>query len=461
MLSSTLHSLKHYTRKHPYQSGVLAAVIAASFVPIITMAVLLRRYSVNVPFWDQWEYVPLIYAAHHGTLTIHDLWMQHNEHRILFPRVVTIIASFVTGYNIRYEILLNFVTATLSYSVLLVMLKRTFGRFNKTVVALAFLFAWILYSPIQWINWIWGFQLAFFMCVLFSVLTIHLVSKTESKRYHILFYLSVITATVATYSLGNGIVVWFVGLAMLLLQRADRRKLIIWTSSAVVVGASYLYHFRRSPGSLPLSTVIREPILVSKYALGYLGRNLALTGPGARLTGLVLLVILVGAVFVVYKHGQLKKIVPWLGLVVVVIFTALLAAASRLNFGLDQSLVDSYTTISLLFILSVLVVVFYAVTLLLQKTPPKRLHKWYLTGFFVAGLISYALVSSFVSNYFSGLHQLEDQGRDMSKVQRCVYSATSPTDNCLLFAYPSKQIAWNGIQTLKELKWGNFNKANR
>src|SRR5581483_3532219 len=279
MATATLQPLKRYVREHPYWSVVLTSLMVGAVIPIVVMAFLLKRYSVNVPFWDQWEYVPLIYAAHHGTLTLHDLWMQHNEHRILFPRVVTIIASFITGYNIRYEILLNLVTAVLSYSVLLAMLRRVFGL-TKKFFFLAPVFAWIVFSPLQWINWIWGFQLAFFMCVLFMALTIHLISKTESKHYDVLFYVSLVTGTVATYSLGNGMLAWPIGLAMLLLQRANKQKLIVWASVAVVICGSYLYHFHREPGSLPLLTVIKEPLMVSRYALGYLGRNLALTGPG-------------------------------------------------------------------------------------------------------------------------------------------------------------------------------------
>src|SRR5258708_5502936 len=83
-----------------------------ALIPIMVMAGLLWRYSVNVPFWDQWEYVTLVGKLHHGTLGLHDLWMQHNEHRILFPRIVTLIVATITGYNIRYEIFLNFITAT-------------------------------------------------------------------------------------------------------------------------------------------------------------------------------------------------------------------------------------------------------------------------------------------------------------------------------------------------------------
>jgi hypothetical protein len=454
-LANKLRELPKRIRSNPRQSLVIGLLLALASVPIITMIHLLVRYSVNVPFWDQWDTVFLVHKMHAGNLNIHDLWMQHNEHRILFPRLVMLGLSLVTNFNLRYEVLLNLVIASLTYGMVLLMVRRTFGGLTQGTAGLAFLFAWLLYSPLAWINWIWGFQLCFFMGVLFSVITIWMLTKAGSKSYQRLFYLSLVTGTIGTYCVGNGLVIWGVGLILLLLQKVDRRKIWIWIGTAAVVSASYLYHFHRSPDSLPLRLVAKEPVAVFKYFLSYLGRNLAWTPTGGRYTGFALLVLLLTGLYVIYKKGQFAKILNWLGLALYVGFSAFIAAVSRLNFGVDQSFADSYVTMSVLFVIATIAVSCYAGLLLLKNANKRRYQASTVAALFV-GALCVPLVTSFIHNYSYGVGQLEGQSRDFLKVQRCVYSARSAHDPCLLYLYPEKPTAWRGIQDLKQLKWGDF-----
>jgi len=442
-------------REKPQESLLIALFLSFAAIPILIMIALLVRYSVNAPFWDQWEYVFLIHKMHAGTLNIQDLWMQHNEHRILFPRLVTLGLSWLTNYNVRYEVMMNFITASVTYGFLLLMIKQTFGKLTKSTAGLAFLFAWLLYSPVQWINWIWGFQLCFFMGVLFSVITIWLVTKTESKTYPKFFYLALMTGAIGTYCIGNGLVIWAVGLILLLLQKVDRKKILIWIGMALAVSATYLYKFHRSPDSLPLRIIAKEPVAVVKYFFTYLGRSLAWTPIGGRYTGFALLVLLVTSLLVIYKKGHLSKVLTWVGLALYVAMSALLAAVSRLNFGVNQAFADSYTTMSVLFVIATIAVGFYAGSLLLKNNTKRRYQAALIVALLI-GALCVPLVVSFVRNYSYGVQQLEGQSRDMAKVQKCIYSAHSANDACLLYAYPNKQTAWQGIKILKQLKWGNF-----
>jgi hypothetical protein len=442
-------------RKKPVKSVVIVILLAVALIPIISMISMLARYSVNAPFWDQWEYVFLIDKFHAGTLTIADLWAQHNEHRMIFPRIVTIGLSEFTNYNIRYEILMNFITASITFSLLMVMLKKTFGKLNIATALLVLIFAWVFYSPLQWINWIWGFQLAFFMGVLFAVLSIWFIVKLKPNVQSKLFYVAILTAFIGTYCVGNGLVIWGVGLVLLLLQRIERRRIYIWLIAFAVSAASYLYHFHRAPGSPTLIEIAKEPVAVLKYLVTYLGRSLAWTPTGARYTGLALLLTFIVALYIIYKKGQFSKILMWLGLALYVIFTSLVAAISRLNFGVNQAASDSYTTMSALFILSTFVMVFYASTLAI-KGVNKNNVKLVLTGAFLLGMLAIPVTHSFIHNYSYGVGQLEGQSADMLKIQRCIYSATSPNSACLIYAEPNKAQAYQGIQILKKLKWGYF-----
>lgn len=455
---SKLTSIKNRAQAAPTAAFLFVLGLAFALIPIGIMATLLIRYSVNAPFWDQWSYVPLVAKFHEGTLTVYDLWKQHNEHRYIFPKLVTVSLAELTSYNIRFEILLNFVTASATYGLLLVMLKRLLGNYRSLLLVLAGVVAWLLFSPVQWINWIWGFQLAFFMGVFFSVLTIYMLTKSDNKTFTPLFWTAVATAFVGTYSLGNGMTIWAVGLGILLFQRVDRRLLVAWCGAAVAVMATYFYHFHRSPDSLSLLQVAKQPVAVIKYLFSYLGHNLALTPPGARLTGAVLLIILAASVYVIYKRRQTERILPWLALTAYVVCTAGLAAISRLNFGIDHSMSYSQTTISVLFIIGVTAIASYAAVLLLRQKPVAKQLTRYYVGFLLAGIVAYPMLASFIGNYTQGIHKLEDQGRHMAKVERCIHAAKSAQDECLLFAYPDKQAAWDNIQLLKDIEFNNFKK---
>ncbi len=429
-------------------------------VPMLILLVTLLRYSVNVPFWDQWEYVSLLDKLHNGTLTLADLWRQHNEHRILFPKVVTLLLSLVTGYNVRFEVVLNFLTASLTFYVLSTLLRQTFNKARGYTIVAAPIIAWILFSPVQWINWIWGFQLCFFMGIAATVLTIRVLMSDSLLRESKHLYVAIVTATIATYSLGNGLVVWIVGLGLLIVRHTRRRDLLVWCGSAGAVIASYLYGFHRSPESLSLLVVAKQPIAVLKYTLSYLGHNLATTAVGARYAGAILLGIIVLCGLFLYRRKQIEHVYGWLAISTFVCLTALIAAISRLNFGIDHSMGNSYTSISALFVVVVVVMVLFT----LYTSHPrgiKDMTKVYVLVVFLLGVLTFPAMQAFVTNYVKGYSSLVEISSHFKRVRRCVYEVTSVNDTCLDIVYPNRQKAWQSVEELRSLKLGPFREIER
>jgi len=60
--------------------------------PVLTFC-FIYNYGITIPYWDQWEFVPLLEKLHNHTLTLNDLWSQHNEHRILFPKILMLLLA--------------------------------------------------------------------------------------------------------------------------------------------------------------------------------------------------------------------------------------------------------------------------------------------------------------------------------------------------------------------------------
>jgi hypothetical protein len=84
--------------------GTLRRVVAGvSWLFVIIPAALpylyVRAFGVNVVFADAWEMIPIFRKWFHGQLTFADLYAQHVEHRMFFPRVAELSLGLLTRYN--------------------------------------------------------------------------------------------------------------------------------------------------------------------------------------------------------------------------------------------------------------------------------------------------------------------------------------------------------------------------
>lgn len=442
-------------RNNPRQIALLALLYVLAATPILLLLVWLVHYSVNTPWWDQLSFIDLMTKLHNGQLKLYDLWVQHNEHRILVPQAVELITGKLTGFNFRVPVLLNFATAFISFGVLMHLLRQTFGS-RLTRALLAIPMAWLLFSPIQWVNWLWGFQLAFYMSVGFTIFTIWLLVQRRYPQNVWWLVITLMAASLTTYCNGNGLLIWPIGLAILLWQRTNRQHLIAWCTTGLVLIASYLYKFHRSLDSPKFSTLIKEPVAVIKYVLGYLGRNLALTPTTARWAGSILITALCISAWYVYKRNRLGVIIAWLGIAAYAFGTAVLAASSRLNFGIDHGFMsNSYPTISVVFIIPTLVITVYALVLWVSEFRKAQLAV-YLATFGIFGALCALPLPAYIANYTTGLKNLRGLSQHLHSVQQCVYNANSPDDDCLLELFPSKKESWKYIKQLKAIDWGDF-----
>src|SRR6516162_5708222 len=195
----------------PWISATRIIVLAT---PALTVLVLVFLYGVNVPFWDQWDGVPpLIEKMKNGTLGLSDFFAQHNEHRIFFPRLVMFSLALLTHWNIKVELFTSWVLVCIcAYN--LWRLQHVTGC-NGSAAGFWLLFAAniLLFTPLQSQNFLWGFQIGFFLplAVFTSLLWIIPSSRTE-----IAFLAAIALSIIATFSIAGGFVSWLLALFLLL-----------------------------------------------------------------------------------------------------------------------------------------------------------------------------------------------------------------------------------------------------
>ena len=204
----------------------------------VSIAYLIHHNGVTVPFMDQWDLVPLLEKAHAGELGLSDIWTQHNEHRIFFPRLLMLALASLTHWNIMYELYTNMILAGLILLFLYSLLNKTYGNYTPSwlIVVLSFL----VFSPAQWENWSWGWQIQIFLSVLGTVAAVWSVSSWPSQLKGVI--IGIVAAVIASYSFNNGLLTWIV-VGMILLVKRERKwkDISLWIAAFIVTTVLYYY----------------------------------------------------------------------------------------------------------------------------------------------------------------------------------------------------------------------------
>jgi hypothetical protein len=408
------------------------------------------HFGVNTPFWDEWEMVSLFQAKDNGTLSFHDLWAQHNEHRIFFPNIVLMLSAYATHWNVKFELLLNFafslVTALMLYLFVLSKIKQ---RYLGLTAAL--LIGTWFYSTVQFENWLWGWQVEWFMCVAGAVTSIYLLDRFSTKgakHRRLLFGGAVVTAIVSTFSLGSGVVIWPVGFGLLLLYRQPKKSVGLWTLAAVLSAAAYYYHYHKPAGDPSTTLFLHQRVNFLKYIFSYFGRPVSSQADVAMLVGATLLLLLIPLVYAVWlQRAALSKFMPWLSLMALSLIAGGLTAVSRLGFGVIQGSASRYTAFSLLYVIGVTGLI----CALLDTWKIKRNR---YKGLIVAGLLVVSGPLLF-SSYANGLAGMRTESTSLKLIAACTRIA-NPTDGCLLLTYPQADVERARLHYIKVKHWSGY-----
>jgi hypothetical protein len=419
-------------------------------LPILFLGILLAFKTVNVPFWDQWELVPIIRDYKTGHLSLHDLWQQHNEHRIFFPRIVMMVLAALTHWNTRVEAFAGFLIAVVGFLVLYLIFRQTEKKITATTIFLATLFSVIWFSPVQFDNWLWGWQIQWFLCVLgvmtaaYSIGLIAKQKKAGAKNLSLLLGGGIL----AQYSLGGGILIWPIAIGALIYLRISKKITFLSAGAAVITTALYYFHYQ-NPAGPSKSLALHEPVSFIKYFFIYLGRPLSYVHKLTFILGFVTFSAFISlTIYLFIKKPKLfTMLLPWVVLGFFAIGSALITDLSRLGLGVNQAYSGRYATISSLLLISTIMLFFYT-RADIKKIAPKY-FSW-LKNLTLAGII--VLIAS---NFIWGVNQTNKQSRYLSDIQHCTHQP-NPYEVCLLSAYPTKSKLVPRLNYLKAIHWGGY-----
>jgi hypothetical protein len=328
-------------------------VLVAWCCPLVILYTL-YLHVVNVPSsWDEWDaWVPLILAAHAGTLKLSALWAPHNEHRMFVVNVLMLLLAKAGGWNIFRETLTSLGIVVLTQAVLWRLVVESIPA--RLGGASFFLLSACLYSLGAYENWLTGFQIPWFLVNLAAVLVIALLwlHPRSAKA----FVLAAATSFLASFSMSSGLGSWFAGLFVLLIRlpRASRRTIGIWILFAACAFALYFYGYVQPPQTPKLFAELADPLGMIAYVLAYFGGPFGAWVAPSRIPLSVALGALGIAAFLalllLYRRdrridpGSAAIETPWIALAGYSLLVGILTTAGRSGFGAEQALTSRYTT---------------------------------------------------------------------------------------------------------------------
>jgi hypothetical protein len=295
-----------------------------------------------------------------GTLGFGDFFAFHNEHRIFFPRLIAIGLAKLTHWNIRAEMLVIWVlTCLCSLNLWRVML--TTGLRNSRNWEWLFLAANVmLFSPLQWENFLWGFQIGFLLPL--ACLTACLWIG-PSLRNLWGFLLTMGLCLIGTFSVASGFSCWLLTAPLLLLsqRKTAGRSVKIWRVAWLLIGAVSVYFYFRGyarPAAHPSALeALKHPFRAMQFVLAYLGTPFS-SGTAlnasmvASVAGAALVIPFVGCLLYVFRCRQdrvfLAHSLPWALLAASALVNAFLTMLGRLGFGISAATQSRYVSFAIM-----------------------------------------------------------------------------------------------------------------
>lgn len=194
--------------QHPpiAQAGVRLSIVAA--VIIIALAALhsiwVSLYGVDIPFWDQWAQVTTqLVPLKQGTWHYSEYWSPHNEHRVFFTRLISMVLFEINGgiWSNLVEAYVNTFIYGATLALFYVLACRGANRLSCLVLLFAILILGAM--PYDWENTLVGFQNQFYIMIAFAI-TLAGIASYRRPNWTTLGLLAILAAA-SLFTMASGL----------------------------------------------------------------------------------------------------------------------------------------------------------------------------------------------------------------------------------------------------------------
>ena len=327
-------------------------------IPVVLLIGFVANFSVNVPIDDEWRLANLFEKIAAGNINFNDFWALHSNHRIVFPKIIIAVLAFASQWNINYQLCLSIGLAVITFIAMYSLSSMQVEKTKDDLWHLANILTCILLcSLVQYENWLWGFQLAWFLVNLCFVAAVYVLSSDRKLLLSLRISIAAGFCFIASFSLAQGLLSWLAAIPAVVAVEGNvaqkRKRLIVWMLLFVATCGIYSidYHPSRKTSIISL---LNKPLVVIDYFLSLLGSPIVRSPVISPIVGLV---ILASFLFFVFHFGRKisehREALPWLSIGLFSVLSALFITAGRAEFGAIQAIESSrYTSNSILLLIA-------------------------------------------------------------------------------------------------------------
>jgi hypothetical protein len=281
------------------------AISAAMTLPVLLWVFVILYYSVNLPWYDDFDPFPdflrkwITDPSFSDRLTL--LFQPNNEHRMVIGKLVTLAYYWVTGH-------LNFTFLHIAGACFTLGTLRIFWlSFARTKIN------WWYFLPVPFLLFQLQYHLVFLwaICSLQHQPVVFFISLSMFLLSRERFGWAVLAAVCATYAMSNGIFVWPAGV-MILLLRSNYKQLTVWLIAGAVAVGLYFYGMSAQGNESSMEFFAKYPHLSVLGFFAFLG-GLFDFFPEKTIVVRSALPVLMGFLVTIWIAIWLyKQLLPWL-----------------------------------------------------------------------------------------------------------------------------------------------------
>ncbi len=324
---------------------VAAALFFAAYALVQTV-----RYGVNIPFWDEWDWVLLARQMHAGEISLSGILLKSAaEHKIAADILLAMLSWSLTGMNLRAVMVWNWFVDLLFCAAGFAITRHELGRRSILPwIALA-ASSFFVFNPTAYQFRTWGVPHFHLLLPLILFLGVRLVQSRVGLSLKVLALAAM--ALVSSFILGSGLLFWIMFPAILRLyhrgwsRAASKAALAAAGLLLALTAAMYVHGFLHYTNPAPAGGITAGNVAL--FFLTYTGNFVAhclspqplRLAQGAGLMTIALLLIASGTVLRNHQSGAPRRIaLIWAGLGGYSILSAGAVAVARAGFGLAYAL---------------------------------------------------------------------------------------------------------------------------
>jgi hypothetical protein len=211
-------------------------VLLLVLLPAVLQAAIVAAFGRRMFLWDEFVYVPAFQQIGEDKPWLHWIWQQHNEHRIVWTKLLFFAHAGLSGWNPVVEMYVSaLLTALIACGIWTLYRAAGPGRPAYFVPA-----ALLLCSLAQYMNILYGLMTCHYFTIAGMVWTIVFLTRGALPA-------AIACAFAALVSTLSALVIAPIGLLVLVMTRQKPARCIVWSAAMAVCGFVYFYAYHRPP----------------------------------------------------------------------------------------------------------------------------------------------------------------------------------------------------------------------